>query len=193
MNDLNKRYLVVRRVRLLVRKGLRRWWRACLLVGALGLIGGIYIFAALADRESLRESYPKSNYSLIEEGLFLGGILSEPPPGVRAVLNVCETNDPYTAEVHRWEPIPDLGPAPELEWLRRQVEFIDEQRQAGRPVYVHCRAGINRSATVAAAYLMWRDRLTRDQALEVIRGKRPRICPFEVYQKYLSDWEKSLQ
>jgi hypothetical protein len=150
------------------------------------------VITAKIDTELEKESYPETNYTAIEEGLCVGGMLSKPPPDVRAVLNVCETKDPYVAEVHRWEPIPDLGPAPELNWLRSQVAFVDEQRKAGLPVYVHCRAGVNRSVTVVAAYLMWRDRLSRDQALALIQSKRPRAGPFEVYREYLSEWEKSL-
>jgi hypothetical protein len=164
-----------------------------LLVGAIAIVVVMQIIAALAQRHSAQESYPRENYSIIEEGLCLGGILSEPPSGTRAVLNVCETKDPYLAEIHLWEPIPDLGPAPDLAWLRSQVEFIDRHRKAGRPVYVHCRAGVNRSVMVMAAYLMWRDGLTRDAALAVIQSKRPRANPFEVYQVFLSEWERSLR
>jgi hypothetical protein len=160
---------------------------------ALALVVGVnFIAAHLVDR-SQQESYPSNNYSTIEDGLYLGGILSEPPEGARAVLNVGETRDPYTVEAHRWEPIPDLGPAPSLDWLLSQVEFIDQQRKAGRAVYVHCRAGVNRSAMVMTAYLMWRDKLTRDEALERIQSKRRRSRPFEVYQQYLLEWEKSLE
>ena len=35
----------------------------------------------------------------------------------------------------------DAEPAPTLDWLRVQVEFIDAERAAGRTVYVHCRNG----------------------------------------------------
>jgi hypothetical protein len=166
---------------------------AVLLVGGLAIVVGVQFIATDAETQSLQESYPSENYSIIEDGLCLGGILSVPPSGTRVVLNVCETKDPYLAEVHRWEPIPDLGPAPALAWLRSQVEFIDQHRKAGLPVYVHCRAGINRSVTVLAAYLMWRDRLTRDAALEVIQRKRPRASPFAVYREFLLEWERSLK
>ncbi len=176
-----------------MRRLFQRLWPAFLLVAAAALVAAINLIAEHAVRRSQQESYPRNNYSYIEDGLCLGGILSEPPDGIRAVLNVGETRDPYSAIVHRWEPIPDLGPAPSLDWLRSQVAFIDQQRKAGRPVYVHCRAGVNRSAMVVAAYLMWRDRLTRDEALAVLRSKRRRIMPFEVYQEYLLEWEKSLQ
>lgn len=176
-----------------MRRAVRRLWLASVLGGAAAIVLAVHLVAYRAERQAQQESFPKGNYSFIEDGLCLGGILSEPPPGTRAVLNVCETEDPYLAEVHRWEPIPDLGPAPSLDWLRSQVEFIDKQRKAGRPVYVHCRAGINRSATVVAAYLMWRDGVSRDEALAIIQNKRPRIGPFEVYREYLSEWGESLE
>ena len=33
------------------------------------------------------------NYSLIEEGLYMGGDVARPPPGTKAVLNLCEKKD----------------------------------------------------------------------------------------------------
>jgi hypothetical protein len=35
------------------------------------------------------------------------------------------------------------------------VHFIDDERKAGRTVYVHCFAGMNRSGMVVTAYLMY--------------------------------------
>ena len=39
--------------------------------------------------------------SRIEDGLYLGGHVSEPPRGATAVLNLCEVEDPYRAAAHR--------------------------------------------------------------------------------------------
>lgn len=136
------------------------------------------------------ESHPRANYSLIEDGLYLGGRVPEPPPGTRAVLNLCEAEDGYRAEVHRRAPIPDAGAAPGLDWLRQQVTFIDEHRRAGRPVFVHCRAGISRSGMVVAAYLMARDRCTRDVALKTLRARRPLVQPNPAFMRLLLRWEK---
>jgi Dual specificity phosphatase, catalytic domain len=176
-----------------MRQTFLRSWPAVLLVAAVAVLLTVHLVANQAERHSQEEGNPSANYSRIEDGLYLGGMLSEPPSGARAVLNVCETKDPYLAEVHRWEPIPDLGPAPSIDWLHSQVEFIDQQRKAGLPIYIHCRAGVNRSVMVVAAYLMWRDALSRDEALAVVRSKRPRAGPFDVYKAYLSEWEKSLR
>jgi hypothetical protein len=168
----------------------RRWARFWPIwtVTAAGL--AIAVTALVVDRLSRGEYYPRTNYSRIEEDLYLGGILEEPPPGTRAVLNVCETEDPYRAEVHRWDPIPDRAPAPGIAWLRRQVQFVAEQRRAGRPVFVHCRAGLSRGAMVVTAYLMWRDHCTRDEALAVIRTSRPSARPNPAFMRLLLEWEE---
>ncbi len=71
----------------------------------------------------------EENYSLIEDGLYLGGDVARPPPGTRAVLNLCEKPDSYRADVALWEPIADAEPAPDVEWLRRMVQFVDFNRR----------------------------------------------------------------
>lgn len=136
---------------------------------------------------------PRGNYSRIEDGLYVGGVCAAPPPGTRAVLNVGELEDPYEAEVHRWSPIPDTPPPPSLAWLRKQVDFVATQRRAGRPVYIHCQAGISRSVMVTTAYLMYRDGIPRDQALDQIRAKRPSAGPNPAFMKLLAEWEKTLR
>ena len=48
----------------------------------------------------------------------------------------------------------DLTGVPSMENLHRGVEFALKHRQNGASVYVHCKAGRSRSATLAAAYLI---------------------------------------
>lgn len=48
----------------------------------------------------------------------------------------------------------DLSGAPSLEQLQRGVEFLLRHRERGNSVYVHCKAGRSRSATMVAAYLI---------------------------------------
>jgi protein-tyrosine phosphatase len=133
------------------------------------------------------------NYSQIEEGLYLGGYVAEPPRGTTAVLNLCETEDLYQVAVHRWEPIRDAAPAPGLDWLRQQVEFIEAQRQAGRSVFVHCRNGVSRSGLVVLAYLMARKGWSRDEALAFVRSRRPVVRPNPAFMHLLSEWEQSVK
>src|SRR5436309_38490 len=114
---------------------------------------------------------PAKNYTQIEDGLWMGGFVDAPPSGTRAVLNLCEIEDPYQCDVHQWEAIKDAE-APGIDWLRKQVNWVGEQRKAGLTVYVHCRNGVSRSGLVVIAYLMFKHNWTRDQAMEYVRSKR---------------------
>jgi hypothetical protein len=172
-----------------VRRTLRRYG---LPFAVIGIAGAAFLAVFIVERLTPDEVFPRDNYSCIEDGLYLGGIVSEPPPGTQVVLNLCETKDPYRAEVHRWEPIRDAAPAPSLDWLRQQVEFIDQQRRAGRQVYVHCRAGFSRSGLVMAAYLMYRDGCNRDEALAALREKRSLVHPNPAFMELLLEWEQTI-
>ncbi len=56
------------------------------------------------------------------------------------------------------------------------VNWIEEQRAAGRRVLVHCQAGKGRSVLMAAAALT-RHGFTPDDALSLIRARRPIVTP----------------
>jgi len=139
------------------------------------LIGVLTAFAfGLAARALIYEAIREPpDFSQIEDGLYLGAQVDSPPPGTGAVLNLCEFEDHYTTEVYHHEPIRDAEPAPSLDWLRRQVDFIAAQRQAGRTTFAHCLNGVSRSGMVVVAYLMRKNKWTRDEALAHVQSRRP--------------------
>jgi hypothetical protein len=164
----------------------RRWWRSwpfLALLGAVLAVVAVHVVVYLLTRE-------EPNYSRVEEGLYLGGYVAQPPPGTQAVLNLCETADPYQATVQKWEPIRDAEPPPSVAWLRRKVEFIDNQRRAGRPVFVHCRNGVSRSGMVVVAYVMFKNGWTRDEALTFVRSRRSVVRPNPAFMPLLLEWER---
>ena len=150
-------------------------------------IFGILIMSCQAQAQE------RPNYDLIDKNLYLGGFVKAPPPGTKAVLNLCETEDPYKVPDHRWVPINDVEPAPTLEWLKEQVDFIDAQRKSSKQTYVHCRNGVNRSVFVVTAYVMYSQNLTRDEALKLIRSKRPDVRPNPIFMERLLEWEKAIK
>jgi atypical dual specificity phosphatase len=105
-------------------------------------------------------------WNLIDEGLWLGALpLARDvsrlhASGVRAVVNLCaETRGPVHAYAkHGIEqlhlPTTDFG-EPSLDCVRRAVDYIGQKRAANVGVYLHCKAGRGRSATVAACWLMY--------------------------------------
>jgi hypothetical protein len=135
-----------------------------------------------------------ANYSLIETGLYQGGLVSEPPPGTQAVINLCESLDGYKSRIpfYFWVPIADAAPAPSLGWLKQMVSIVDAKRRSGETIYVHCRGGISRSGMVVTAYCMFEHHWTRDRALEFVRSKRPVTNPNPAFMKLLSEWELHL-
>lgn len=59
------------------------------------------------------------------------------------------------------------------ESLDQAADFIYENIKAGKSVYVHCRAGVGRSAMAIAAYLIKYEYKTAEQAAEIIKTSRP--------------------
>ena len=100
--------------------------------------------------------------------------------GVRAVVNTCEE---YAGPVDECErlgieqfrmPTTDFTP-PRIADIRRAVAFIASKADRGETVYVHCKAGRARSATVAACWLMYRYRISAEEATSRLRQVRPHI------------------
>jgi protein-tyrosine phosphatase len=78
--------------------------------------------------------------------------------GVRAVVSLL--NIPSDAAVFESAgfnficlPVPD-GQPPTKEQARQFIRFMAEQRAAQRPVAVHCEAGLGRTGTMLAVYLI---------------------------------------
>jgi hypothetical protein len=132
-------------------------------------------------------------FTLVEDGLFVGSYVAKPPPGTKAVVNLCGQKDRFQVEASLWEPILEGGKEPTVAWLSRVVDFIAAQRRAGRTTYVHCLAGLNRCGMVTTAYLMQEHGWGRDKALAFLRSKRPQIQPNPTLMRLLAQWEKALK
>ena len=71
------------------------------------------------------------------------------------------------------------------------LDFIDDAIGAADSngcVFVHCQHGVSRSATIVIAYLMWRMRLSYDEALDAVRLTRPTINPNIGFACALLQW-----
>jgi hypothetical protein len=164
-----------------------RYYRYCEDCSRMSWRDALKRAVAIAEPPEFSES--TDNFSEIEPGLFVGGSIAKAPPGVNAVLNLCERADPYDVEVNLRMQIADSAPAPGIEWLKEAVDFVADQRKRGRTVYVHCAAGRSRAGMVSTAYLMADRGWTRDEALKFIRERRD-VHPNPAFMERLLEWEK---
>ena len=97
--------------------------------------------------------------------------------GVRAVIRMEERTIPadtggYVDIVDMYVPVRDFTP-PDRDQIDSMIEFIDTQLADQRPVVVSCYAGIGRTGTVLACYLVSRGADPAD-AIDEVRRLRPR-------------------
>jgi atypical dual specificity phosphatase len=85
-------------------------------------------------------------------------------------------------------PIVDMC-APSLETLETAVRFIDDALEDPKArVYVHCRAGIERTGCVLVAWHARKHGLDLDTALEELQRKRPDLSPGWPQVQLLLQW-----
>lgn len=69
----------------------------------------------------------------------------------------------------------DIFETPSQDKLKLGVDFILAAND-GESIYVHCKAGRTRSATLVCCYLMKRNNWTPEQAYELLAAKRPQLA-----------------
>lgn len=100
--------------------------------------------------------------------------------GVRGVVNTCEE---YRGPALEYEqhgikqlrmPTIDFTHPAEVD-IDKAIDFIDAHVRADHRVYVHCKAGRGRSATVAICWLMKSKHLSAAKAQTWLSAKRPHV------------------
>ena len=69
-----------------------------------------------------------------------------------------------------------------LKHFSKTLKFI----QSAKKIYVHCWAGVSRSASFVIAYLIWQKKISFEQAFEEVKLKRNCINPNEGFIKQLN-------
>ena len=78
-------------------------------------------------------------------------------------------------------------------WSYEIVYKLLKEYKEGRPILIHCHAGMQRSPAITAMFLMILYRMGADQAKAYIRNKRPiAFLPMPNFEKSLRGFERSL-
>lgn len=116
--------------------------------------------------------------------------------GVGAIVNTCEEFPGFPEDYRRWGieqlyiPTVDFT-HPSRQSIDEAITFIDAERAQGKKVYIHCKAGRGRSATIAICWLMHTRGMSLEQAQQHLLQCRPhvnaRLTERPVVQQYAAD------
>ena len=113
--------------------------------------------------------------------------------GVVGVINTCHEYGGPCDEYERVGivqlhlPTIDFTP-PTLEDVEKGVEFIRQHAATGSTVYVHCKAGRARSATIVACWLIASRGISPDEAQTILRQRRPFVLPSIAQRQVVQDF-----
>jgi len=85
-------------------------------------------------------------------------------------------------------PIDDFK-APTIEQAERFCSLVRRMEEQRRPVVVHCYAGLGRTGTMAAVYLMMRSRLSVKEALDELHEIEPGYIQSREQEEFLYRWQ----
>jgi protein-tyrosine phosphatase len=83
--------------------------------------------------------------------------------------------------------ITDMG-TPQPHDLDRAVAFMDAALHLGGTVYVHCRAGVQRTGAIAAAWYARRQGCSAAEAVARLRERRPDLEPMTFQLAAAQSW-----
>lgn len=114
--------------------------------------------------------------------------------GVGAMVSLTETA--LDAELaiqaglqHFHLPVPDMQ-APSLGEIRQFIEFVNQARRSGLATAVHCRAGLGRTGTMIACYLVHEGH-SSEEALNLLRVHRPGSVETESQEQAVREFARS--
>ena len=151
------------------------------------------IFNLYMNKTTLSPSYEQ-----ITEKLFLG---NEDTARDKAILNklnisnilICaEGCEPFFKDEYKYKIlyIDDAIDENILSWLQEAFEFIDSSE---KNIYIHCVMGISRSPSIVIAYLMYKNKMSYEEAYDFVKNKRNVINPNSGFQEQLKKFEKILK
>jgi protein-tyrosine phosphatase len=82
-------------------------------------------------------------------------------------------------------PMSDVMEEDLSDFLPRSLNLIEASVKMGRGIFIHCKLGVSRSAAVCIAHHIVHHKMTRIQAFEHVKARRPCVAPNMSFQLQL--------
>jgi dual specificity MAP kinase phosphatase len=114
---------------------------------------------------------------------------------IRLIVNATDAVPVYSNIKTMRVPVEDASSSANrmAKYVPMTTVAINDVLRHGQNVLVHCRAGMNRSATVVAAYLMFSKGLAADRAMAFIKKRKPECFTPMNFKSSLNSWETKLR
>ena len=115
--------------------------------------------------------------------------------GVKSIVTVREEplDDDWIKDVNYLHILSNDMGVPEFNDLVHAVDFIHRRITNKEPVMVHCLAGLGRTGTVLASYLIKYQNMSADEAMKKVREQRPGSIQSYPQEEIIFQFAKSLQ
>nr|CAG4642885.1 EOG090X0GSS [Evadne anonyx] len=173
------------------------------------IVARVLFYPSLAFNILMEKISKRDWYNRIDEHVILGALplrsMSDTLVKEEGVTAVVSINEDYELRFLAYQPdewkrigvnnirfqVVDMFGAPSQEVLIEGVDFIKKNIVNEGVVYVHCKAGRSRSATLVGCYLMEKNNWTPDEAVSFIKTKRPHILIHPMKMQALKDFYKN--
>ena len=114
--------------------------------------------------------------------------------GVKSIVTVREEplDDEWVKEVKYLHIMSNDLSVPEFVDLGSAVDFIHRRIANNEPVMVHCLAGLGRTGTLLACYLIKHQKMSADDAIQKVREERPGSIQSYPQEEIIFRFSKSL-
>ena len=114
--------------------------------------------------------------------------------GVKSIVTIREEplDEDWTAGMNYLHVLSDDMGVPSFDDLKSSVDYIDKRIQNKEPVMVHCLAGLGRTGTILACYLIKYEKMSAVDAIQHIREKRHGSIQSFVQEEMIFQYEKTL-
>ena len=115
--------------------------------------------------------------------------------GVKSIITIREEplDDDWIKDVNYLHIMSNDMGVPEFDDLVHVVDFIHKRITSNEPVMVHCLAGMGRTGTILACYLVKYQNMSADEAIQKVREERPGSIQSYLQEEIIFQFTKSLQ